>query len=57
MNHNGKQATHLIEAQRCEIMAKLIKPNVPSKQALGQEYEVSEGAIQKVWDNQENILQ
>ena len=28
-----------------------------SKRALGQEYEVSEGAIRKVWDNQENKLQ
>ena len=36
---------------------KLSKLNAPNKQALGQEYEVSEGANQKVWDNQKNILQ
>ena len=36
----------LTKAQRCEIITKLSKPNVPSKQALGREYEV-----QKVWDN------
>ena len=51
------EATRLIEAQQCGIIAKLSKPNVPSKQALGREYEVSEGAIGKVWDNRENILQ
>ena len=48
--------THSTEAQRCENIAKLSKPNAPSKQALGREYEVSEGAIRKVWDNPENIL-
>ena len=29
------EATHLTEAQRCEIIAKLSQPNVPSKRALG----------------------
>ena len=52
MNRNKKQmkpeAAHLIEAQRCEIIAKLRKHNAPSNQALGQEYEVSEGTIWKV---------
>ena len=61
MNRNGKrmklEATRLTVAQQCEIIAKLSKPNAPSKQALGREYEVSEGTIQKVWDNRENILQ
>ncbi len=28
-----------------------------SKRALAQEYSVSEGAIQKVWDNREAILE
>ena len=37
------EATCLTKAQQCEIIAKLSKPNVPSKQALGREYEVSEG--------------
>jgi hypothetical protein len=52
MNHNGKrmklEATCLTEAQQCEIIAKLSKPNAPSKHAQGREYEVSEGAIPKV---------
>ena len=42
------EAIHLIEAQRCEIITKLSKLNVPSKWVLGREYEVDEGAIQKV---------
>ena len=54
MNHNGKQmkleATRLTEAQRCEIIPKLSKLNVSSKRVLGREYEVSEGAIQKVME-------
>ena len=61
MLRNGKrmklEETRLTEAQRCEIITKLSKLNAPNKQALGQEYEVSEGANQKVWDNQKNILQ
>ncbi len=31
--------------------------NAPSKRALAREYNVSEGAIRKVWDNQEAILE
>ena len=52
MNRNGKwmkhEATPLTEAHWCKIIAKLSKLNVPSKCALGREYEVSEGAIRKV---------
>ena len=55
MNRNGKrmklEATCLIEVQQCEIIAKLSKPNVPSKHASGWEFEVSEGA------DRENIRQ
>ena len=61
MNCNGKwmklEATRLTEAHQCEYIAKLSKPNAPSKPVLGREYEINEGTIQKVWDNQENILQ
>ena len=42
------EATCLTEAQRCEIIAKLSEPNAPNKRALGQEFEVSEGAMWKV---------
>jgi hypothetical protein len=60
MNHNGKrmklEATRLTKAQLCELIAKLSKANALSKWALGQKYEVSEGAIRKVWDNWENML-
>jgi hypothetical protein len=45
---NGKRFN---EHQRCEIISKLSKTNIPSKRALAQEYSVSEGAIWKVWDN------
>ena len=51
------EATLLTEAQRCELFAKLSKPNALGKRALGRGYEVIEGAIRKVWDNQEYILQ
>jgi hypothetical protein len=51
---NGKR---LNEHQRCEIISKLSKMNAPSKRALAREYSVSEGAIRKVWDNQEVILE
>ena len=42
------EAIFLTEAQRCEIVAKLSKPNAPSKRALIREHEISEGAIWKV---------
>jgi len=51
---NGKR---LNESQRCEIIAKLSKTNAPSKRAIAREYDVSEGAIRKVWDKQEQILE
>ncbi len=51
---NGK---HLNEHQRCEIISKLNKTNASSKKALTRKYNVSEGAIWKVWDNQEAILE
>ncbi len=35
----------------------LSKMNASSKRALAQEYNVSEGAIRKVWDNQEAMLE
>jgi hypothetical protein len=47
----------LNESQRCEIIAKLSKTNVPSKRAIAREYDVSEGAIRKVWDKREQILE
>jgi hypothetical protein len=31
--------------------------NAPSKRALAQEYNISEGTIWKVWDNREAILE
>jgi hypothetical protein len=35
----------------------LSKTNASSKRALAQEYNVSEGTIRKVWDNQEAMLE
>ena len=51
------EAIRLTKAQQREIIAKLSKPNMLSKWALGQEYKVSEGTPLKVWDNRENTLQ
>jgi hypothetical protein len=51
---NGK---HLNEHQHYKIISKLSKTNAPSKRALAREYNVSEGAIRKVWDNREAILE
>jgi hypothetical protein len=51
---NGKC---LNEHQRCEIISKPNKMNALSKRALAQEYSISEGAIRKVWDNREAILE
>ncbi len=51
---NGKR---LNEHQRCEINLKLSKMNASSKRALAREYNVIEGAIWKVWDNHEAILE
>ncbi len=45
------------ESQRCEVIAKLSKTDAPSKRAITCEYDVSEGAIRKVWDKWEQILE
>jgi len=47
----------LNESQRCEIILKLSKTNPPSKRALMREYDVNEGAIRKVWEKRDSILE
>jgi hypothetical protein len=47
----------LNESQRCEIIVKLSKTDAASKKAITREYDVSEGAIRKVWDKREQILE
>ncbi len=47
----------LNESQRCEIIAKLSKTDAPSKRVIMHEYDVNEGAIRKVWDKREQILE
>ncbi len=47
----------LNEHQRCQIILKLSKTNALSKRAFTWEYNVSQGAMRKVWDNQEAILE
>jgi len=47
----------LNESQRCEIISKLSKTNPPSKRTLAREYDVSEGAIWKVWEKGDSILE
>jgi hypothetical protein len=51
---NGKRFN---ESQRCEIIAKLSKTDAPSKRAIAREYDVSKGAIRKVWEKREQILE
>jgi hypothetical protein len=48
---------HLNEHQCYEIILKLNKTNVLSIKTLAREYNVSEGAIWKVWDYREAILE
>jgi hypothetical protein len=47
----------LNESQHCEIISKLSKTNPPSKCALVREYDVNEGAIRKVWEKRDSILE
>jgi hypothetical protein len=47
----------LNEHQRCQIILKLSKTNAPNKRAFTWEYNVSKGAMRKVWDNREAILE
>ena len=47
----------LNEFQWCEIIAKLSKTDAHSKRAVAREYDVSEGAIRKVWEKREQILE
>jgi len=47
----------LNESQHCEIISKLSKTNPPSKRALAREYDVSKGAIRKVWEKRDSILE
>ncbi len=51
---NGKR---LNESQRCEIIAKLSKTDAHSKKTIAREYDVSEGAIIKVREKREQILE
>jgi hypothetical protein len=58
MSSNGKgRGKCLSEGQRINIIEKLSKPNPPPKQSLAHEYDVSEKAICKTWDNQLKIEQ
>jgi hypothetical protein len=51
---NGKRFN---ESQRCEIIVKLNKTDAPSKRTIAREYDVTEGAIRKVWNKREQILE
>ena len=42
-------AKRLNESQRIEIISKLSGSNPPSKRSIAKLYEVSEGAIRKIW--------
>jgi hypothetical protein len=47
----------LNESQRCEIISKLSKMNLPSKRALARGYDVRVGAIRKVWEKRDSIIE
>ena len=47
---------HLSDSQRLEIIAKLQKPNPPSKQGISRAYCVSESAITKLWGHKDSIF-
>jgi hypothetical protein len=47
----------LNESQRSEIISKLSKTNPSSKRALAREYDVSKGAIRKVCEKRDSILE
>ena len=46
----------LSDSQRLEIIAKLQKPNPPSKRAIVCAYCVSESAIRKLWGHKDSIF-
>ena len=48
MSGKGK---HLSESQRLEVIIKLSDTATTSMRSLALKYEVSEGAIQKIWEN------
>ncbi|KAI6650796.1 hypothetical protein LOD99_7855 [Oopsacas minuta] len=54
MSGKGK-GKRLNESQRSNVIAKFSEPTPPSKRSLAREYEVSKGAIRKVWKNREVI--
>ena len=56
MSSNGK-GKRLSKGKRINIIEKLSKPNPPPKQSLTHEYDVSEKAIHKTWDNWLKIKQ
>jgi Tc5 transposase DNA-binding domain len=47
----------LNESQRLQVIAKLQRNDAPSKRALAREYDVSEGAIRKIWNERQTIQQ
>ena len=46
----------LSNSQWLEIIAKLQKPNPPSKQAIARAYCVSESAVRKLWGHKDSIF-
>ena len=45
----------LTELERLEIINQLERKNPPSKRYLGRSFDVSEGAIRKIWQNRDEI--
>ena len=54
MSRKG-QGKRLSESQRSDIIAKLSRSNPPSKRSVAREFDVTEGAIRKIWENREEI--
>jgi hypothetical protein len=47
----------LIKLQRLEVISKLKRVDPPSIRSLARVYDVSEGAIRKIWNERENMQQ
>ena len=46
----------LTELERLEIINQLERKNPPSKLYFGKSFNVSEGAIRKIWQNRDEII-
>jgi hypothetical protein len=46
----------LSDSKRVDIVRKLQRPHAPSKRAIARDYDISEGAIRKLWNQRDAII-